>query len=68
MKSRFFVESVSEWFSNHGYRSFIGVYPRRMPEFVDGDVFKTKISLGETDRDDVGVKLSETEQKVFDCI
>ena len=32
------------------------------------ECFKTKISLGGTYRDDGGVKLFETEQKVFDCI
>ena len=39
---------------------------------IDGDVFKTKISLNEANRSDggvnVGVKLSKTAQKVLDCI
>lgn len=42
------------------------------PEFIDGDVFKTKISLKEINYGDVGVnvgvKLSETERRVLECI
>ena len=54
------------------------VYSGTIPEFIDGDVFKTKISLNGTVNDTVngtvngtvndGVKLSATEQAVFDCI
>ena len=60
------------------------VYSGTTPEFIDGDVFKTKISLNGTNRGDggvnggvnvgvndgvnVGVKLSETERKVLECI
>lgn len=56
------------------------VYSGTMPEFIDGDVFKTKISLNETNRSDVGVnvgvkagvnvgvKFSETERRVLECI
>ena len=48
------------------------VYSGTTPEFVDGNVFKTKISLNGTNRNDVGVnvgvKLSETERKVLECI
>ena len=47
-------------------------YSGTTPEFIDGDVFKTKISLNETNRSDVGVnvgvKLYETERKVLECI
>ena len=48
------------------------VYSGTTPEFIDGDVFKTKISLNEANRSDGGVsggvKLSKTAQKVLDCI
>ena len=52
------------------------VYSGTTPEFIDGDVFKTKISLKEINHGDVGVnvgvnvgvKLSKTAQKVLDCI
>ncbi len=54
------------------------VYSGTIPEFIDGDVFKTKISLNGTVNDTVngtvngtvsgGVKLSATEQAVLDCI
>ena len=43
------------------------VYSGTTPEFIDGDVFKTKISLNEINRSDVGVnvgvKLSEINLK-----
>ena len=54
------------------------VYSGTIPEFIDGDVFKTKISLNGTVNGtvndtvngtvNVGVKLSATEQAVLDCI
>lgn len=54
------------------------VYSGTIPEFIDGDVFKTKISLNGTvygtvsgtvnDTVNVDVNLSETEQAVLDCI
>lgn len=54
------------------------VYSGTIPEFIDGDVFKTKISLNGTVNDTVngtvngtvndGVKLTPTEQTVLDCI
>lgn len=56
------------------------MYSGTTPEFIDGDVFKTKISLKGINRGDVGVtvgvnvgvnvgvKLSETERKVLECI
>lgn len=58
------------------------VYSGTIPEFIDGDVFKTKISLNGTvnstvngtvndtvnDTVNVGVNLSATEQTVLDCI
>ena len=48
------------------------VYSGTTPEFIDGDVFKTKISLKEINHGDVGVnvgvKLSKTAQKVLNCI
>lgn len=46
------------------------VYSGTIPEFIDGDVFKTKISLNGTVNDTVndGVKLTPTEQAVLDCI
>ena len=52
------------------------VYSGTTPEFIDGDVFKTKIFLNEANRSDGGVnggvsggvKLSKTAQKVLDCI
>lgn len=54
------------------------VYSGTMPEFIDGDVFKTKISLNGTVNGTVndtvngtvndGVKLTPTEQAVLDCI
>ena len=54
------------------------VYSGTTPEFIDGDVFKTKISLNGIgiNRSDVGVnvgvnvgvKLSETERRVLECI
>ena len=54
------------------------VYSGTIPEFIDGDVFKTKISLNGTvsgtvndtvnDTVNVGVNLSATEQMVLDCI
>lgn len=50
------------------------VYSGTIPEFIDGDVFKTKISLNGTvngtvnDTVNVGVNLSATEQAVLDCI
>ena len=50
------------------------VYSGTIPEFIDGDVFKTKISLNGTVNDtvndtvNVDVNLSETEKAVLDCI
>ena len=54
------------------------VYSGTIPEFIDGNVFKTKISLNGTVNGtvndtvngtvNVGVKLSATEQAVLDCI
>ena len=48
------------------------VYFGTTPEFIGGDVFKTKISLNGINRSDVGVnvgvKLSETERKVLECV
>ena len=54
------------------------VYSGTIPEFIDGDVFKTKISLNGTVNGTVndtvngtvndGVKLTPTEQTVLDCI
>ena len=58
------------------------VYSGTIPEFIDGDVFKTKISLNDTVNGTVkdtvndtvngtvndGVKLTPTEQTVLDCI
>lgn len=54
------------------------VYSGTIPEFIDGDVFKTKISLNGTvngtvsgtvnDTVNDGVKLTPTEQAVLDCI
>ena len=54
------------------------VYSETIPEFIDGDVFKTKISLNGTvngtvsgtvnDTVNVDVNLSETEKAVLDCI
>ena len=46
------------------------VYSGTIPELIDGDIFKTKISLNGTVNDGVndGVKLSVTEQAVLDCI
>lgn len=46
------------------------VYSGTIPEFIDGDVFKTKISLNGTVNDtvNVGVNLSATEKTVLDCI
>ena len=50
------------------------MYSGTIPEFIDGDVFKTKISLNGTvngtvnDTVNVGVNLSATEQTVLDCI
>ena len=58
------------------------MYSGTIPEFIDGDVFKTKISLNgtvsgtvnDTVKDTVndtvndGVKLTPTEQTVLDCI
>ena len=50
------------------------------PEFIDGEVFKTKISLNETNRSNVcvnvgvnvgvsgGVKFSEINREVLECI
>lgn len=44
------------------------VYSGTTPEFIDGDVFKTKISLNEANRSDGGVnggvKLSEINREV----
>ena len=60
-----------------GVRNFVKyskVYSGTIPEFIDGDVFKTKISLNGTVNDtvndtvNVGVNLSATEQAVLDCI
>ena len=60
-----------------GVRNFVKyskVYSGTIPEFIDGDVFKTKISLNGTVNDTVngtvndGVKLTPTEQAVLDCI
>ena len=58
------------------YVKYSKVYSGTTPEFIDGDVFKTKISLKEINHGDVGVnvgvnvgvKLSKTAQKVLDCI
>lgn len=58
------------------YVKYSKVYSGTTPEFIDGDVFKTKISLNETNRSDVGVnvgvnvgvKFSETERRVLECI
>lgn len=52
------------------------VYSGTTPEFIDGDVFKTKISLNGTNRGDDGVnggvsggvKLSEIDREVLECI
>ncbi len=48
------------------------VYSGTTPEFIDGDVFKTKISLNGTNRGDggvnCGVKLSEIDREVLECI
>ena len=52
------------------------VYSGTTPEFIDGDVFKTKISLNEANRSDGGVsggvsggvKLSEINREVLECI
>lgn len=54
------------------------VYSGAIPEFVDGDVFTTKIPLNTTMNETVNdtvngtvketVNLSETEQEIFDCI
>lgn len=54
------------------------MYSGTSPEFIDGDVFKTKISLDGTVNGTVndtvngtvndGVNLSATEQAVLDCI
>ena len=50
------------------------MYSGTIPEFIDGDVFKTKISLNGTVNGtvsgtvNVGVNLSATEQTVLDCI
>lgn len=58
------------------------MYSGTIPEFIDGNVFKTKISLNGTVNGtvndtvngtvngtvNVGVKLSATEQAVLDCI
>lgn len=58
------------------------MYSGTIPEFIDGDVFKTKISLNGTVSGTVsgtvndtvngtvndGVKLTPTEQAVLDCI
>ena len=52
------------------------VYSGITPEFIDGDVFKTKISLNEANRSDGGVnggvnggvKLSEINREVLECI
>lgn len=52
------------------------VYSGTTPEFIDGDVFKTKISLNGTNRGDGGVnggvsggvKLSEIDREVLECI
>ena len=52
------------------------VYSGTTPEFIDSDVFKTKISLNEANRSDVGVnvgvsggvKLSEINREVLECI
>ena len=58
-----------------GVRSIIKyskVYSGTTPEFIDGDMFKTKISLNETNRSDGGVnggvKLSEINREVLECI
>ena len=68
-----------------GVRNFVKyskVYSGTIPEFIDGDVFKTKISLNGTVNGTVndtvngtvngtvndGVKLTPTEQAVLDCI
>ena len=46
------------------------MYSGTIPEFIDGDVFKTKILLNDTVNGTVndGVKLTPTEQAVLDCI
>ena len=48
------------------------MYSGTAPEFIDGDVFKTKISLNEANRSDGGVsggvKLSEINREVLECI
>lgn len=56
------------------------MYSGATPEFIDGDVFKTKISLNEANRSDGGVnggvsggvsggvKLSEINREVLECI
>lgn len=52
------------------------MYSGTTPEFIDGDVFKTKISLKGINRGDVGVtvgvnvgvKLSEINREVLECI
>lgn len=44
------------------------VYSGTTPEFIDGDVFKTKISLNGINRSDGGVKLSEINREVLECI
>ena len=44
------------------------MYSGATPEFIDGDVFKTKISLNGTNRGDGGVKLSEIDREVLECI
>ena len=52
------------------------MYSGATPEFIDGDVFKTKISLNGTNRGDGGVnggisggvKLSEINREVLECI
>ena len=48
------------------------MYSGTTPEFIDGDVFKTKISLNEANRSDGGVnggvKLSEINREVLECI
>ena len=52
------------------------VYSGTTHEFIDGDVFKTKISLNEANRSDGGVnggvnggvKLSEINREVLECI
>ena len=44
------------------------VYSGTTPEFIDGDVFKTKISLNGINRSDGGVQLSEINREVLECI